>query len=118
MRSRRTSQRARGQPGRTGWMLRSSRSSKDLGNYSIHPNDGTIQGPQRLDPILLSHIKATFVELLDLVYEDPARRAARLQTSAAGTAITNSARARFNNHNTLAGPSALLLGPDWPWSPR
>lgn len=55
-----------------------------LGNYSIHPNDGSVEGQQHFDSRFLASVKATFVELLDLVYEDPARRAARLSQLQAG----------------------------------
>jgi hypothetical protein len=51
---------------------------KDLGNGSIHPNGGDIRKQDALDAELLVHLRATMEELLDLVYEEPGRRAERL----------------------------------------
>lgn len=51
---------------------------KDLGNGAIHPNGGDISKQDALDADLLRHVHATMHELLDLVYEEPRRRAERL----------------------------------------
>jgi hypothetical protein len=51
---------------------------KELGNYSIHPNEGDVSKQAQFDGPLLVEVKATVVELLDLVYEEPRRRADRL----------------------------------------
>ncbi len=50
---------------------------KDLGNAAIHPNDGDIEKQKTLDRGLLVEIRVVFEELLDVVYERPARDAAR-----------------------------------------
>jgi hypothetical protein len=51
---------------------------KDLGNGAIHPNDGDITKQDAFDAQLVRAMSATFVELLERVYEEPHRRAARL----------------------------------------
>lgn len=51
----------------------------ELGNYSIHPNDGDIEKQRAFDAPLVARVKDALVELLDLVYEVPARRAERLE---------------------------------------
>ncbi|MEO8699129.1 MAG: hypothetical protein ABI867_03770 [Kofleriaceae bacterium] len=43
----------------------------DLGNGSIHPNGGDIGKQDAFDSELLSHVRETMRELLDLVYEEP-----------------------------------------------
>jgi nicotinamide mononucleotide (NMN) deamidase PncC len=53
---------------------------KSLGNGSIHPNDGDVDRQLTFDRALLAEVRALFVELLDDVYEQPARRATRLAT--------------------------------------
>jgi hypothetical protein len=50
-----------------------------LGNGAIHTNDGDVSKQDALDEELLGHLHAVFAELLDVIYEEPARRAARLQ---------------------------------------
>jgi hypothetical protein len=50
-----------------------------LGSGAIHTNDGDVSKQEGLDVELLGHLHAVFAELLDLVYEEPARRAQRLQ---------------------------------------
>jgi hypothetical protein len=42
---------------------------KELGDASIHPNDGDIQKQEAFDSALISMLKETFEELLMLVYE-------------------------------------------------
>jgi hypothetical protein len=59
---------------------------KDLGNGAIHPNGGDITKQDALDASLVRLVRETFVELLELAYELPARKAERLtnlQTAAA-----------------------------------
>ena len=51
---------------------------KDLGNAAIHPNDGDVSKQAAFHAQLLREVRALFVELLDEVYEQPARRASRL----------------------------------------
>jgi len=50
---------------------------KDLGSAAIHPNDGDIERQKTLDRGLLVEIRVVFEELLDVVYEHPARDAVR-----------------------------------------
>lgn len=50
---------------------------KQLGNAAIHPNDGDVTKQSVLDRQLLAEIRVVFEELLDIVYERPAREAAR-----------------------------------------
>lgn len=50
---------------------------KELGNTSIHPNKGDIGVQDRLDSDLVANLQITFLEILDTVYEQPARKAAR-----------------------------------------
>jgi hypothetical protein len=52
---------------------------KDLGNAAIHPNDGEIAKQAALESDLLREIRALFEELLDQVYEQPGKRAERLE---------------------------------------
>ena len=50
---------------------------RDLGNAAIHPNDGDIVRQAVLDRKLLLEVRVVFQELLDVIYEEPAQRAAR-----------------------------------------
>jgi hypothetical protein len=50
---------------------------KQLGNAAIHPNDGDVTKQRVLDRQLIAEIRVVFEELLDVVYERPAREAAR-----------------------------------------
>jgi hypothetical protein len=50
---------------------------KELGNAAIHPNDGDIEKQTALDRSLLLQIRMVFEELLDRVYERPAKDAER-----------------------------------------
>ena len=52
---------------------------KDLGNGAIHTNDGDVTKQDALDGETINHLHALIAELLDVVYEEPARRAQRLQ---------------------------------------
>ena len=47
---------------------------KDLGNGSIHPNDGDVKKQSELDNELLERVKTTFQMLLYLVYEEPFKK--------------------------------------------
>ena len=51
---------------------------KDLGNASIHPEDGNISKQNVIDTVLYTRVAQTFQELLELVYEAPVRKASRL----------------------------------------
>lgn len=51
---------------------------KELGNGAIHTNGGDIKKQAALDDTLIVAVRATVAMLLDVVYEEPARRAARL----------------------------------------
>jgi len=50
---------------------------KELGNAAIHPNDGDIEKQTALDRSLLLQVRMVFEELLDRVYERPAKDAER-----------------------------------------
>ncbi len=52
---------------------------KDLGNASIHPNDGDVEKQKLLDNGLISKMKSTFNLLLFLVYELPHKKGSMLQ---------------------------------------
>lgn len=60
---------------------------KDLGNGSIHPNDGDISKQKILDNELLSRVQVMMTGLLYSVYEAPVHRNANL------TALKNAASA-------------------------
>jgi hypothetical protein len=60
---------------------------KDLGNGSIHTNGGDVSKQDALDAEILRHVRATMQELLDLVYEEPTRRAARLAALQGAAAV-------------------------------
>ena len=47
---------------------------KELGNASIHPNNGDTSQQSALDGELLARLKQVFLHLLDLVYEAPLRK--------------------------------------------
>jgi hypothetical protein len=51
---------------------------KHLGNGAIHANGGDVKKQAAFDDELIIAVRVTFAALLDAVYEDPARRAARL----------------------------------------
>lgn len=51
---------------------------KDLGNASIHPNDGNVDRQSALHSQLIAAVKQTFMALLVIVYEAPAFKAAKL----------------------------------------
>lgn len=61
---------------------------KQLGNTSIHPNDGDISVQDKLDSDLVAALQTTFLEILDMVYEEPARKAARKALLKAATGKT------------------------------
>jgi hypothetical protein len=48
---------------------------KELGDHSIHPNDGEIAMQEKIDAELLGHLRAAFLLILNDVYEIPAKRA-------------------------------------------
>lgn len=50
----------------------------ELGNGSIHPNDGDVQKKKNLDVELLAQVKETFLYLLFIVYEAPHKRSQQL----------------------------------------
>lgn len=50
---------------------------KRIGNGAMHPNDGDVKRQNVLDRTLLAELRVVFEELLDVVYERPARTAAR-----------------------------------------
>jgi len=51
---------------------------KDLGNIATHTNGGDLAKQDALDARLYRKVEVTFLELLDVIYERPARRAQRL----------------------------------------
>lgn len=46
---------------------------KEIGNSSIHPNDGDIEIQKEIDERLLNIVDIIFSELLDKIYEQPIR---------------------------------------------
>ncbi len=50
---------------------------KDLGNGSIHTNDGNVEKQGELDNQLINEIDIVFMALLDMVYEQPIREEER-----------------------------------------
>jgi hypothetical protein len=63
---------------------------KDLGNYSIHPNDGDVSKQANFDEPLLQNIRVTVVGLLELIYELPLKKEQR-------KAVLRAARAALEN---------------------
>ncbi len=51
---------------------------KNLGNLATHTNSGDLSKQDALDAQLYRQLEVTFLELLDLIYEQPIRRAIRL----------------------------------------
>ena len=51
---------------------------KDLGNTATHTNGGDLAKQDALDAQLYREVELTFLELLEVVYERPAKRAQRL----------------------------------------
>ncbi len=51
---------------------------KDLGNVAIHTNSGDLAHQEAFDRKLYRQVELTFLELLEAIYERPARRAQRL----------------------------------------
>lgn len=58
---------------------------KDLGNDAIHPNDGDISVQAKFDEELTRKVRAAFILLLEVVYEEPERRAKLLGELKAAT---------------------------------
>lgn len=52
---------------------------KDIGNSSIHPNDGNIKCQEVIDENLLNIVDIVFSELLDKIYEQPIRSKKNLE---------------------------------------
>ena len=52
---------------------------KDIGNSSIHPNDGEIKRQEEIDERLLNLVDIVFSELLDKIYEQPIRSKKNLE---------------------------------------
>jgi hypothetical protein len=50
---------------------------KKIANGAMHPNDGDIAHQKVIDRDLLTELRAVFEELLDVIYEEPARKATR-----------------------------------------
>lgn len=57
---------------------------KQLGDGSIHPNDGDVKKQEVLDSSLIIKLRHTFQELLFLIYELPHKKAERLRALQAG----------------------------------
>jgi hypothetical protein len=51
---------------------------KDLGNIATHTNAGELEKQETLDSQLYREVELAFWELLDIIYERPAKRARRL----------------------------------------
>lgn len=58
---------------------------KDLGNIAAHTNAGDLSKQEALDAELYRKIELTFLELLEVIYERPARRKQRLAELQAAT---------------------------------
>lgn len=52
---------------------------KDIGNSSIHPNDGEIKRQEEIDERLLNLVDIVFSELLDKIYEQLIRSKKNLE---------------------------------------
>ena len=52
---------------------------KEIGNSSIHPNDGDIEKQKEIDEKLLNIVDIIFSELLDKIYEQPIRSKKNLE---------------------------------------
>ncbi len=63
---------------------------KDLGNAAIHPNHGNVEKQATLHSGLLTSFQATFIELLDVVYEAEERQNKR-------RAAMQDAKAKFDS---------------------
>jgi hypothetical protein len=50
----------------------------DLGNAAIHPNEGDVAVQRAFDETVVLQVRMLFVELLDDIYEQPDKKAARL----------------------------------------
>ena len=59
---------------------------KDLGNASIHAETTDVSKQGQFDSDLYMRVAQTFQELLDLIYEDPLRKANRLSALQATSA--------------------------------
>jgi hypothetical protein len=57
---------------------------KELGDGSIHPNDGKVENQEKLDSSLIAKVKHTFQMLLFLIYEVPLHKQDRLSALRAG----------------------------------
>ena len=51
---------------------------KELGAGAVHPNDGDVTRQAALDDALVRQVEATFVALLNRVYEAPAQESERI----------------------------------------
>jgi hypothetical protein len=51
---------------------------KDLGNASLHTNEGDIEKQRVFEAKLIREVQALFLELLDTIYEQPERKKQRL----------------------------------------
>ena len=52
---------------------------KEIGNSAIHPNDGEIKKQKEIDGVLLNIVDTIFLELLDKIYDQPARSKENLE---------------------------------------
>ena len=52
---------------------------KEIGNSSIHPNEGDIEKQKEIDQKLLNIVDIIFSELLDKIYEQPNRSKRNLE---------------------------------------
>lgn len=64
---------------------------KEIGNSSIHPNDGDIEKQKEIDERLLNIVDIIFSELLDKIYEQPIRSKNNLE-------VLNNKIKRLNNN--------------------
>lgn len=52
---------------------------KEIGNSSVHPNDGDVEKQKEIDSKLLNIVDIIFSELLDKIYEQPIRSKTNLE---------------------------------------
>jgi hypothetical protein len=65
-----------------------------LGSGAIHPNDGDIDKQRVIDRDLTEAVDALFTEILDLVYERPAKRRDRLDAAQKAAAVLSKHQGR------------------------
>lgn len=62
---------------------------RELGNGSVHPNDGDVERQKSLDRDLLAVLHVVFSRILNEIYELPAQRKAQLDKLTAAASVVN-----------------------------